>query len=122
MKGKIEWDFLEDGTEEDKISALLKDVIARVFRKWFAQESFAVFLKEFAIADGWEVSELTPAEAYVQQTQRYPALQKHLDALFQGRSPELIAAGAEFILEGLSHLGRIKKEVRDYVTLYRKPV
>ncbi len=121
MKGKIEWDFLEDGAEEDKIAALLKDAIAKVFRKWFAQESFAGFLKEFAATDGWEASEMTPAAAYMRQAQHYPALHKHLDALFPERSPELVSAGAEFILEGLSQLGRIKKDVRDDAIHYRKP-
>ena len=121
MKGKIEWDFLEDGVEEDKIAALVKDAIAKTFRKWFAQESFAGFLKEFASAEGWEVSEMTPADVYMRQSQRYPSLQKHLAVLFQERSPELTSAGAEFILEGLSQLGRIKKDVRDDAIYYRKP-
>jgi magnesium chelatase subunit I len=121
MKGKIEWDFLEDGGEEDKIAALLKDAIAKIFRKQFAQESFAGFLKEFATGEGWEASEMTPAAAYMHRAQHYPSLQKHLDALFQERSPELISAGAEFILEGLSQLGRIKKDVRDDAIHYSKP-
>jgi hypothetical protein len=121
MKGKIEWDFLEDSIEEDKISALLKDAVAKIFRKWFAQESFAGFLKEFAMAQSWEVSEMTPAAAYMLQVQQYPSLQKHLAALFKERSPELTCAGAEFILEGLSHLGRIKKDVRNDVVYYCKP-
>ena len=92
-----------------------------IFRKWFAQESFAGFLKEFAATEGWEASEMTPAAAYMRQAQHYPALHKHLDALFPERSPELISAGAEFILEGLSQLGRIKKDVRDDAIHYRKP-
>ena len=121
MKGKIEWDFLEDGAEEDKLAALQKDALAKIFRKWFAQESFAGFLKEFATGEDWEASEMTPATAYMRRAQHYPALQKHLDSFCQGRSPELISAGAEFILEGLSLLGRIKKDVRDDAIHYSKP-
>lgn len=121
MKGKIEWEFVEDEVEEEKIAALLKDAIITIFRQRFARESFAEFLKEFATGDSWEASEMTPATAYLRQTERYPALFKYLDTLVPERSPELIAAGAEFILEGLSLLGRIKKEVREEAIHYSKP-
>ncbi len=121
MKGKIEWDFLEDAIEEEKIAALLKDASVTIFRKRFPQESFAAFLREFAASDGWEASEMTPAAAYLYQAQRFPALRKHLDTLVQEPAPELIAAGAEFVLEGLFLLGRITKDIRDDVIHYRKP-
>jgi len=120
MKGKIEWEFLEDEVEEEKIAALLKDAIIKIFRQRFARESFAEFLKEFAAGDGWETSEMKPATAYLCQAQRYPSLLQHLDTLVPERSPELVAAGSEFILEGLSLVGRIKKDLRDDAIYYRK--
>jgi magnesium chelatase subunit I len=122
MKGKIEWDFIEDGVEEDKVNTLIREAVSRIFRKTFQQELFAQFLKEFSAGDGWEVSIMTPSIAYAAQAERYPSLKRHLNAIIRESSPELVASGIEFILEGLTLLGRIKKEVRIDTILYGKPV
>jgi len=121
MKGKIEWEFLEDAVEEEKISALVKDAVGRIFRRHFPQDPFALFLKEFAATAGFEVSEMTPSAKYTAHMEQCPSLKKHAAALFAECSPELTAAAIEFILEGLSHTGRIKKEVRHDTVFYAKP-
>jgi magnesium chelatase subunit I len=121
MKGKIEWEFLEDGVEEEKINALIRDAVVKIFRKQYPQETFALFLKEFTSADGFEVSEMTPSSAYAAHLEKYPSLKNHVSALLEELSPGLLASGVEFILESLSHLGRIKKEVRHDTVFYVKP-
>jgi len=122
MKGKIEWDFVEDGAEEEKIQSLIKEAVSKSFRKVFSQETFTCFLKEFSHGDGWEVSEMTPSERYIKQAVQYPSITKHLAALLEESSPEIVSSGIEFILEGLSLSGRIKKEVRDDKIHYGKPL
>jgi magnesium chelatase subunit I len=121
MKGKIEWNFIEDGVEEEKVNALIQEATVKIFRKTFQQEPFTQFLKEFASGDGWEVSVMTPSATYARKAEQYPSLKRNISAILQDSSPELTASGVEFILEGLTLLGRIKKEVRIDTIHYGKP-
>ena len=118
MKGKIEWEFIEDGAEEEKIKILIRDAISKIFRRHFSQDSFANFLKEFSGGDGLEVSEMTPSPSYLKSMEGYPSLKERICQLTEDISHANIASAAEFILEGLAIRGRIKKEVRDNNILY----
>ncbi len=118
MKGKVEWNFAEDHEEDEKLQVLIRDATQKVFRETFQRGAFEPFLNEFA--DVWEVSELTPAGAYIERLEQYPTLKKFMN----GRDSCAAAAASmvEFILEGLAISGRITRRVSERRTRYgRKP-
>lgn len=118
MKGKIEWDFIEDNAEEEKINILIRDAISKIFRQYLSHDSFADFIKEFSSGNGFEVSEITPSPAYLRNIESYPSLKVRADQLSEDASQESIASAVEFILEGLAIGGKIKKEIRETSITY----
>ena len=118
MKGKIEWNFAEDHEEEKKIEALIRDAIQKVFRQAFPRGAFEPFLKSFSNGDGWEASEMTPGRQYQAAMDRYPSIKESVFQVIDEPTPAAAASAAEFILEGLSILGRITKEVRQHSITY----
>ena len=118
MKGKIEWNFIEDGTEEEKINLLIRDATSKIFRQYFSHDSFTLFLIEFSTGNGFETSEMHPAPAYIRKSEAYPSLMERIAQLTDNPFPALKASALEFILEGLAIGGRIKKEVREHATHY----
>ncbi|MCP4716310.1 MAG: hypothetical protein GY868_14420 [Deltaproteobacteria bacterium] len=113
MKGKVEWNFAEDHEEDRKIAELIRDAIAIVFRRRCGSGVFAAFLQEFTAGQQCEISEMTPAEAYRQIIERYPALKKQVAALAAEETPGSAAAAVEFILEGLAISGRLTKKIHE---------
>jgi len=118
MKGKIEWDFIEDNAEEEKINILIRDAISKIFRQHLSHDSCADFIKEFSSGNGFEVSEITPSPAYLRNIESYPSLKGRADQLSEDASQESIASAVEFILEGLAIGGKIKKEIRETSITY----
>ncbi|MCK5256044.1 MAG: magnesium chelatase, partial [Deltaproteobacteria bacterium] len=118
MKGKIEWDFIEDNAEEEKINILIRDAISKIFRQRLSHDSFADFIKEFSSGNGFEISEITPSPAYLRNIESYPSLKVRADQLSEDASQESIASAVEFILEGLAIGGKIKKEIRETSITY----
>jgi len=113
MKGKIEWDFVEDNAEDEKIKILIRDAVSKIFRQYFSQDSFANFLKEFSEGDGIKVTEMTPSHTYLKSSETYPSLKERIVKLTDDTSTATRASAAEFILDGLAISGKIKKEISE---------
>lgn len=113
MKGKIEWEFMDDAEEEEKIGLLVRDAVSKIFTKHFAQDPFTHFLKEFSAGDGIAVSEMTSSAAYREAIDSYSALKEKASCLTDSSSPAKSASALEFILEGLATRGKIRKEIRE---------
>jgi magnesium chelatase subunit I len=118
MKGKIEWDFVEDNAEDEKIKILIRDAVSKTFRHYFSQDSFANFLKEFSEGDGIKVTEMTPSHTYLKSSEAYPSLKERIAQLTDATSTTTRASAVEFILEGLAIAGKIKKEVNENGLIY----
>jgi magnesium chelatase subunit I len=113
MKGKIEWEFMDDAEEEEKIGLLVRDAISKVFTKHFAQDPFTKFLKEFSSSDGIAVSEMTSSAAYLKIIDSYSSLKEKVSNLTESSSPAQSASVVEFILEGLATRGKIHKKISE---------
>jgi len=113
MKGKIEWDFVEDNAEEEKIKILIRDAVSKNFRQYFSQDYFANFLKEFSAGDGLKITEMTPSHTYIKSSEAYPSLKERITQLSKDTSTASRASAIEFILEGLAISGRIKKKISE---------
>jgi magnesium chelatase subunit I len=109
--GKIELEYQgEDKREEDIIERLTNRAVLKVFDHYLKLEALKPVTAYFANGWGMKVSDAMPASEYLEDVRNIPGLSEGLNALGAGDRPALIAAAAEFILEGLHLHQKLNKE------------
>lgn len=110
--GRIEFDTIEEGREEEILSRALKTAELEVFRRRLAGFDLQPLLARFE-TEGLvvETSDLTPAGELLAQVGELPGLAKLLQRLgVEEESPGVAASALEFALEGLHLSRRLNKE------------
>ena len=106
--GRVEFDTLEEGNEEEIVGQALRHAILTVWRRYLGGAELGALLARFE-HDHLEVEtgDLVPAEAVLDQMgERAPGLPEWLELLdVDASSPGAVASAVELVLEGL-HLGR----------------
>jgi magnesium chelatase subunit I len=111
--GKIEVESVgEDTKEEELIERLLNRAVLKVFDKYVKIEELKRIGEYFEQGWGVEVSDQMPAEEYLEGIRAIPGLREGIEALGPFETPGLMAAAAEFLLEGL-HLHQKLNKDRD---------
>ena len=109
--GKIELEYQgEDKREEDIIERLTNRAVLKVFDHYLTLDALKPVTAYFANGWGMKVSDAMPASEYLEDVRNIPGLSEGLNALGAGDRPALIAAAAEFILEGLHLHQKLNKE------------
>ncbi len=109
--GRVEFDTIEEGREEEILSRALKTAELEVFRRRLSGFDFHPLLSRFAEGLVAETSDLTPASALLAQFGDLPSLAKLLGRLgVEEESPGVAASAIEFALEGLHLSRRLNKE------------
>jgi magnesium chelatase subunit I len=104
--GRIEFDTVEEGREEEILLRALSGAVLRVFRRRLSGYDFAPLLSRFGEGLVARTSDLTPAGGFLDQFGELPGLARLLSRLgVEEESPGVAASGLEFALEGL-HLSR----------------
>jgi magnesium chelatase subunit I len=104
--GRIEFDTVEEGREEEILLRALSGAILRVFRRRLSGYDFAPLLSRFGEGLVARTSDLMPAGEFLDQFGELPGLARLLSRLdVEEESPGVAASGLEFALEGL-HLSR----------------
>jgi magnesium chelatase subunit I len=104
--GRIEFDTIEEGREEEILLRALRNAELEVFRRLLAGFDFQRVLGRFSEGFTAESSDLMPASAFLDQFGDLPGLAKLLERLgVEEESPGVAASALEFALEGL-HLSR----------------
>jgi len=118
--GKIEVEYSgEDVKEEDVIERLLNRAILKVFDKYVKLEDLKKAIEYFEQGWGVEVSDSMPSEEYREGIRAIPGLREAIVALGPFESPGLMAAAAEFLLEGLHLHQKLNKEQEGGRYVYR---
>ena len=118
--GKIEVEYSgEDVKEEDVIERLLNRAILKVFDKYVKLEDLKKAIEYFEQGWGVEVSDRMPSEEYREGIRAIPGLREAIVALGPFESPGLMAAAAEFLLEGLHLHQKLNKEQEGGRYVYR---
>ncbi|HEX5950213.1 MAG TPA: AAA family ATPase [Actinomycetota bacterium] len=111
--GRVEFDTIEEGREEEILARALKTAELEVFRRRLSGYDFGPLLSRFT-DEGFavETSDLTPASELLARIGELPGLAKLLERLgVEEESPGVAASALEFALEG-SHLSRrLNKQV-----------
>jgi magnesium chelatase subunit I len=109
--GRIEFDTIEEGREEEILSRAAKTAELEVFRRRLSGYDFQPILSRFAQGFAAETSDLTPAADLLAQFGELPGLSKLLERLgVEEESPGSAASAVEFALEGLHLSRRLNKD------------
>ena len=109
--GRVEFDTIEEGREEEILSRALKTAELQVFRARLSGFDFQPILSRFAQGFEAETSDLLPAAELLSQFGELPGLSKLLQRLgVEEESPGVAASAVEFALEGLHLSRRLNKD------------
>jgi magnesium chelatase subunit I len=110
-EGRIEFDTIEEGREDEILLRALRTSELDVFRRRLNGYDFAPLLQRFDEGMTAETSDLTPATDLLSQFGDVPGLAKLLERLgVEEESPGVAASALEFALEGLHLTRRLNKE------------
>jgi magnesium chelatase subunit I len=109
--GKIELEYAgEERKGEDLIDRLLNRAVLKVFDKSLPAEGLKDVIAYFENGWGVEVSDMMPADEYLDGLRAIPGLHEGIRILGGVESPGFIAAAIEFILEGLHLHQKLNKD------------
>jgi len=110
LSGKVEFETVEDGREEQIIDKLIQGAVVAVFNRMYNLGELELVVNRFKAGAAAEVGEMVSSDTYVKLAHQidglWPAVQK---AGAEGSAPET-AAAVEFILEGLHLNKRLNKD------------
>jgi magnesium chelatase subunit I len=118
--GRVEFDTIEEGREEEILARAAKTAELEVFRRRLSGYDFQPILSRFAEGFEAETSDLTPASALLAQFGELPGLSKLLERLgVEEESPGVAASAVEFALDGLHLSRRLNKDETGRTGAYR---
>ncbi len=118
--GRIEFDTIEEGREEEILTRALRTAELEVFRRRLSGFDFQPILGRFSQGFSAETSDLMPASELLAQFGEVPGLAKLLERLgVEEESPGVAASALEFALEGLHLSRRLNKDDTGRLGAYR---
>jgi magnesium chelatase subunit I len=118
--GRVEFDTIEEGREEEILVRALRTAELEVFRRRLSGFDFAPILGRFGMGFSAETSDLMPASELLAQFGEVPGLAKLLERLgVEEESPGVAASALEFALEGLHLSRRLNKDESGRLGAYR---
>jgi magnesium chelatase subunit I len=109
--GRIEFDTVEEGREEEILLRAQSQAILKVFRRRLAGFDFSPLLSRFGRGFTAHTSDLSSADEFLGQFGELPGLAKLLSRLgVEEESPGSAASAVEFALEGLHLSRRLNKD------------
>ena len=103
--GKIELETMGDAQEDRVIEKLIQGAIVSTFNSYYSVRDFDDLVLAFDNGLTVEVADDMDAMEYVHQVSHMDGMREALNKLDVAGNPQGVAAGVEFILEGL-HLNR----------------
>jgi magnesium chelatase subunit I len=110
--GRVEFDTIEEGREDDILTRALRQATLEVFRRRLSGFDFAPILQRFDAAGfAAETSDATASSDVLAQFGDLPGLAKLMERLgVNEESPGVAASALEFALEGLHLSRRLNKD------------
>ena len=120
VRGKVEFDALEEGREEEVLTHLMKRSTAETFRARLSGLDLSGLQKCVEEGGPVETGELVPGSALLASLGTIPGLASILSRLDGegSESPALAASAVEFAMEGLHLHRRLAKEELPGRTVY----
>ncbi len=109
LSGKVEFETIEDGREEQIIDKLIQGAVVAVFNRLYNLGDLEPVVSRFKAGVSAEVGEMTASSDYKSLGGDIEGLAEALQTV-EASSPGEVAAGIEFILEGLHLNKRLNKD------------
>jgi magnesium chelatase subunit I len=105
ISGKLEFEAVEEGREEQIIEKFIQGAVATVFNRYLSLSELEPVVAGFKEGFTLEVADTMPSAEYVRIVKQVEGMREAVARLDADRDPGLTAAAVEFVLEGL-HLNR----------------
>jgi magnesium chelatase subunit I len=119
LEGKVEFETIEDGREEQILDRLIQGAIVAVFNRHCSITDMDPLIEAFKAGVTAGVGESTETNVYAQLLSRIEGLPEAVAELRGGDSAAEQAAAVEFVLEGLHLNKRLNKDAVDGAAHYR---
>ncbi len=119
LSGKIEFDTVEDGKEEQIMEKFIQAATVAVFNRHFNVIDLEEVVTKFKSGTSVEVADTQSSKEYVKIVKQVDGLDRAVAKLEPGENVAVIASGVEFILEGLHLNKRLNKDRVGGRTQYR---
>jgi magnesium chelatase subunit I len=119
LSGKIEFDTVEEGKEEQIIEKLVQGAVVTVFNRHFNVVDLEEVVTKFKAGLSVDVSDTLSSKDYIKIVKQVEGLDRAVAKLEPGENLAVIAASVEFVLEGLHLNKRLNKDRVGGRTQYR---
>jgi magnesium chelatase subunit I len=109
LTGKVEFETVEDGREDQIIEKLIQGAVVAVFNRYYNLGELEQVVNRFKSGVAVEVGDMTPSSEYSGLIQQVEGMSEAV-AKVSATSPAEIAAATEFLLEGLHLNKRLNKD------------
>jgi magnesium chelatase subunit I len=110
LSGKVEFETVEDGREEQIIDKLIQGAVVAVFNRVYNLGELEQVVNRFKAGVAAEVGEMVPSQTYVGLAGQIEGLSAAVEKVGAQNSPAETAAAVEFVLEGLHLNKRLNKD------------
>ena len=110
LSGKVEFETVEDGKEEQIIERLIQGAVVAVFNRYFNVIDLEEIVARFKSGLSVEVGDAVPSSAYVKMAKEIDGMDRALERLGPPATPGETASGVELVLEGLHLNKRLNKD------------
>ena len=110
LTGKIEFETVDDGREEQIVDRLIQGAVLAVFNRYFSLGELEPIIARFKAGYAVEVSDMTPSADYVKLMKDTEGLEAAIEKLGARASDPATASAVEFVLEGLHLNKRLNKD------------
>ena len=110
LTGKIEFETVDDGREEQIVERLIQGAVLAVFNHYFSLGELEPVVAHFKAGYAAEVSDMTPSADYVKLIKQTEGLAAAVEKLGANDSQPALASAAEFVLDGLHLNKRLNKD------------
>jgi magnesium chelatase subunit I len=117
--GKIEFETVDDGREEQVLDRIVKAAVLETFRATCTPEKLSMLVSAFDEGLVVHTGDDVPAAEYASLLSDLPGLRDTLADLEVGETPAGVASAVEFVLEGLHLSKRLNKDAVGRKAAYR---
>jgi magnesium chelatase subunit I len=110
IAGKVEFETVEDGKEEQILDKLIQGAVLAVFNRYYSVSDFDDVVTRFKSGISIEVGDMMPSANYEKVLKQVDGLAEHVAKLEPKASAPVSASVVEFILEGLHLNKRLNKD------------
>ncbi|HLF79899.1 MAG TPA: magnesium chelatase [Dehalococcoidia bacterium] len=110
IAGKVEFETVEDGKEDQILEKLIQGAILAVFNRYYSVSDFDDVVTRFKSGISVEVGDMMPSGNYERVVKQVEGLDRQIEKVEAKPSAATTASVVEFILEGLHLNKRLNKD------------